>query len=64
MEKELLRYIDSYEERNGEPFKFFGESVSEIIENQWLSHNSRKENQKKAKVGGKIKCLDYSLLHC
>ena len=53
MEKELLKHIAIYEERNGEPIKFFGESVSEIIENQWLYHNSKKENQKKAKVGDK-----------
>ncbi|PSN56226.1 hypothetical protein C0J52_00398 [Blattella germanica] len=49
VEKELLKHVSAFETKHGQPIKIFGECIRTIIENKWLEHNYKKENQKKVK---------------
>lgn len=45
-----MKHIKLHEEQHKTSFKIYGESVIEIIKNQWALHQENKEQARKAKV--------------
>jgi protein regulator of cytokinesis 1 len=58
VERELTKHIKLYEEQHKTPFKIYGESAIEIINNQWALHRENKEHERKAKKFAKDRQLE------
>jgi hypothetical protein len=50
VERELTKHIKLYEELHKTPFKIYGESFINILNNQWALLRDNKEQERKAKV--------------
>ncbi|XP_068249328.1 protein regulator of cytokinesis 1-like isoform X2 [Palaemon carinicauda] len=59
IEKELFTLISQWETVHGKTFQIMGMSVADFIDNEWLQHHEKKENERKKKQNERVNKLNY-----